>query len=455
MATVKLLLQQPYKQGKGRILNPKQSRLYAFLIVNRNNKVKIKTEHSLLSKEWDFRKQLKKENLAGSLEFNKGLNTLKSDILDYYHKIIVEYPDIPFSQISEKLKEYGKTKEIPFLNHSKDFFQIMDEFLIFLEGEVALGTIKKFKTLKKNLQEFGRTNSKYSALSFSMMDHTFKDAYTKYLRNQEPRGRQKTRPEGSQIGLLNDTIGKYIECLKTFLKWASERKYNPNHTYKDFATFTKANIKKKKQSRDIVTLTFLELNQFYGHDFSSNASLDRVRDLFCFGAFTGQRWSDIERLDKADVHDDLWRFTAFKTKKETEIDLIGYAAPALEILKKYDYALPKISLQKFNSYLKDAAKLAKIDTPVKIRRYVGDKEIEMIKPKYKYLGSHTARKTCVSILLNNYNMNITHVLQITGHSDLKTLQKYINTDRSARREAIGRTKNFNESTLSIIKNVAG
>jgi len=314
------------------------------------------------------------------------------------------------------------------------------------------GTIKKFITLKNSLIAFVEGNKKYENLTFSMVDHNFKDAFTKYLRNQAPRGRQKTRPEGNQTGLLNDTIGKYVECLKTFCRWSEEHDYNKYGTYKEFSNFSKANRKRKKQEHDIVTLTLHELTHFYTFDFSKlkdlspqkQESLSRVRDLFCFGAYTGQRWSDIERLDKNDIVGDIWIFTAFKTKKETEIDLIGYAAPALDILKKYNYVLPLISLTKFNLYIKEAAEAAGIISQIKILRYVGAKEIEIIKPKCKFIGSHTARKTCVSILLNNYNMNVTHVLEITGHSDLKTLQKYINKDREARREAISRTKNIME-----------
>ena len=453
MATTKLLLQKPYKPGT-KTLNPEKTRLYLFLIIDREHVVKIKTEHVILPKEWDFKKQQKKELLAGSPEFNGKLIELKNETLEKYQELLKSSPDITFSKISEHLKVFGKTKEIPFLNNNKDFFEVMDEFLLFLEGEVTVGTIKKFKTLKKNLKDFCGANKKYESLTFNNIDHSFKDAYTKYLRNQEPRGRQKTRPEGEQVGLLNDTIGKYVECLKTFCKWATERNYNHNLTFRDFTTFTKANLKRKKQDHDIVTLTLPELKQFYNHEFQNDPSSDRVRDLFCFGAYTGQRWSDIERLEKSEILGDVWSFNAFKTKKLTEIDLIGFAAPALDILKKYDFILPKISLTKFNLYLKDAAKLAKIDTPVKIRRYVGEREIEMTKPKHRYLGSHTARKTCVSILLNVYNMNITHVLQITGHSDLKTLQKYINTDRQARREAISNTIAITESPLTVVKHLA-
>lgn len=476
MATTKLLLQKPYVPGPKKdtkVLNPKETRLYLWLIVNRDNVAKIKTEHVILAKEWDFKKQQKIERLAGSPEFNKKLTDLKSDTLDAYQAILKESSDIPFSKISELLKEFGKKKEIPFINNNKDFFEVFEEFLQYLDGEVTEGTIKKFKTLKKNLKDFSATNHKYATLSFSAIDHSFKDAYTKYLRNQAPRGRQKTRPEGEQFGLLNDTIGKYVECLKTFCKWATERNYNHNPAYKEFSTFTKANLKRKKQDHDIVTLTLPELKQFYNFDFSTNPAYGRVRDVFCFGAYTGQRWGDISKFKKEDLLGDVWSFIADKTKKQTDIDLIGYAAPALDILKKYNYKLPVAidreekaglsksekseiitSLQNFNDDIKKAAAAAGITTPVKIRRYVGEKEIEMTKPKAEYLGSHTARKTCVSLLLNVYNMNITHVLQITGHSDLKTLQKYINTDRQARREAIGKTKGINESQLKVVKHKA-
>jgi integrase len=490
MPAIRLLLQKPYKERKtqtakggvskekspskktARTLNPLETRLYLVFIIDHNHVIRIKTEHMIYPEQWDFRTQLKKEikgNIPGTPElnkeidkFNEGLKKFKIDIKAQYSELKEKFPDMPFSQVAQSLKDYGKTKEIPFLDNDKDFFQVLDEFILSMEGEVATGTIKKFNTLKKSLQEFGKINTKYETLSFSMIDHAFKDAFTKYLRNQTPRGRQKSRPEGEQYGLLNDTVGKYVECLKTFCKWSEERNYNLNDTYKEFSNFTKANIKRKKQGHDIVTLSLQELKHFYTFDFSTSKDLtdqqqktyDHVRDLFCFGAYTGQRWSDIERLDKSEIQEDVWIFDAFKTKKVTEVDLIGYAAPAMDILKKYDYQLPKISLQKFNLYLKEAAKAAGIDTQVKIRRYVGARMIEISKPKHDFLGSHTARKTCVSILLNNYNMNVTHVLEITGHSDLKTLQKYINKDRKARRKAMSETKSITEP-LTIVKQKAG
>jgi integrase len=263
----------------------------------------------------------------------------------------------------------------------------------------------------------------------------------------------KTRPEGSQDGVLLATESKYIADIKTFLRWAEERNFNKYTTYKEFSPITKANRKRKKQKNDIVTLTLPELKQFYTFDFSDRPSLDRVRDLFCFGAFTVQRWSDIVRFVKSQLNDNVWSFESFKTKKKIVIDLDGYFEPALDILKKYDYQLPKISPAKFNTYLKDAAAAAGITQQAKKMRYVGVNEIPIVKPKNKFLTSHDARRTGISILLNEYNFPISHLMEITAHSDLKTLQVYINPDRQARREAVSKTKRIDE-LLTVVKEKA-
>jgi len=392
-----------------------------------------------LPREWDFKKQGMKDRLAGSIEYNQKLQEIRKTIHGLYEKAVKDHPGYDDKAISTIVKEQSENIGKPDSSASKGFIPILDEFLKYQETEVTIGTVKKFKTLKKSLIAFADANKAYKNLSFSIINHKFKDDWTSYLRNLPPRGRQKNRPEGDQNGLLNDTVGKYIESLKTFCKWAEDRGYNKNQTYSKFSNISKSNKKRKKKSTDIVTLTLPELNTLYKHDFSKEPNLDRVRDLFCFGAFTGQRWSDVNSFNKSQLMDDVWCFIANKTKKDTEIDLVGYASPAMDILKKYNYELPKMTLKNMNEYIKVAARLAEIDTETSIRRYVGAKEITITKPKCEFVSSHTARKTCVSMLLNDYNVNIIHVMEITGHSDLKTLMKYINKDRKARRQAVERT----------------
>ena len=475
MATAKFILQQPYKPSNGKeratgqpsednaldakrsgkkkekILNPYPTRLYCFQIIDRKHTIKIKTEHAILPADWDFKKQLKKENLAGALEFNKRLLTLKADLLDKYEKLRADNPSLSFEEVSELMKAYGKTKEVPL--DAKALFPALDEFITSMEGQLAETTVKKFKTLRKSLKDFGEKNKRYKKLSFGLINHSFLDAYTSYLRDREPKGRQKRRPEGKQNGLLVDSVDKYVKSLNVFCKWAEQRGYNKNSTYKEFSSISEADRKRKKQPKDIVTLTLSEFKQLCDHDFSKNPCYERVRDLFAFQTFTCQRISDIERFDKSQLHGDIWRFTAFKTKKEQEVDLTGFASDALIILKKYNYQLPKISQQKYNDYIKKAAAEAGITTPTKIVRYVGSKEIVNERPKCEFVSSHTARKTGISILLNDYGVPVTSVMELSGHSDLKTLQVYVKTDRTARRKAIGKTKPISE-VMRVVKTEA-
>lgn len=473
MATVKFLLHRAYKRvplsgsatdqhraesggngktsakWKGKTLVTKDVRIYAALIIRMNEVVKIKTKHTIKPQQWDFKSQGMKETFPGAIEFNQELLQLKSDILKKYNQTVKDHPDLSFPGLYRIMYDYGKILENPFLGQRKDLLQVLDEYIEFLKGETTYRTAQKYITLKNSLKDFGSQNSKYQNLSFSMIDHKFKDEYIKYLRTREPKGRQKTRPEDHQKGILIDTEGKYIECLKTFCRWSEERGYNKFSVYKQFKNFSAANRKRRKPAQEIVTLSLQELKQLYNHDFSDRPSLDHVRDLFCFAAYTGQRWSDIERFDRKDLTVDVWSFIAYKTKKEQRIDLIGYAATALDILRKYDYRLPKISLVKFNKYIKTAAEIAGIKSEVKITRYVGADPIEITKPKCEFISSHSARKTCVSLLLNEFNIPVSHVLEITGHSDLKTLQKYVDKDRSSRREFMSRTVPVTEIKLKI------
>ena len=469
MASTKFYLAAPYKKstktGKN-ILNDKETRIYLFLYLGRSefekdasgNKkllmIRIKTEWSILPKEWDFKKQIRKENLAGSIEFNKKLTDKKTETINKYEELRKDYPDMPFKQLRQKLQRYFKEKELPELKGAKTMEEIFAEYIASLEGKLKPGSIKKAKTLRNVLigvpdeeikprrkypPTFIDVNKEYCPLTFSMIDYMFYNKFVYFLRNKKATGgRQKNRPEGEQDGLLEDTVGKYIESLKTFCGWAENWGYNKYRTYKEFKQTSTASRKciAKKNGARIVTLTLPELKQLYYHDFSKNPRLERIRDLFCFACFTGQRWGDITTIDINDIiGKDIWKLTAEKTSHETEIDLIGFHTPALDILKKYSYELPKISSQKFNAKIKEVGKEAGIDAPVKIERFVGSKKIIIEKPKYQFMSSHMGRRTCVSILLNDYGMSVTYVMSITGHTSVATLEKYINKDRGAQRRA--------------------
>jgi integrase len=149
--------------------------------------------------------------------------------------------------------------------------------------------------------------------------------------------------------------------------------------------------------------------------------------------------SDISTFNKKDVNGYIWQLLQAKgsrleSSKPINIPLTLFSGVALNIALKYNYELPVISDVKFNVYIKEVAQLAGITSMEKIRRLVGKRPVEILEPKYKFISSHTARRTFITIALQNGVPPVT-IMKITGHKDLRTLMKYEFIDESAVIEA--------------------
>lgn len=458
MATTNLFLQKAYISNKrdkngDKILSPDKTRVYLFLIHDANNLVKIKTEHNVLPKHWDFKRKRIKSQVTNSKPINDLLAQFEADILEQYNNLRNDFPDMKFDEIAANIKEFAKTGTTPIYSEKdKPFLTVYDEYINERMNELSYRTIQKFETLKKALVDFEK--KKDYRLTFDRIDLIFYDKFKNYLQSKKPVGRMKTRDEAQQKGLLNATSEKYISNLKNFMKWSMGRGYHTS------THFMKPEFEAKRQQKNepknkIVTLRLDELIKLYKHDFSNNERLEKVRDVFCFACFTGQRWSDIEGFNKEDIKGNWWSFTSYKTGAEINVPLVGYAAPAIDILKKYDFRLPIISPQKFNDYLKEVGAVAELDRQVIIERRVGRKIIEFKNPLHQFMSSHMGRRTAVSLLLNVYGMSLHKVRDITGHSDLKTLDKYLDKDLAELEKSMAKTKSISDGVMTVVKSNIG
>lgn len=438
------------------ILNTRSTAVYLVLTPDHfGGLMKCKTKYKIIPKNWDFKSGRVKSSYTGGVEINIELGKFKTQVEELYNKGSFTSA----VNLKDKIKEIvlGKSKT-KVLESSNQFFDVFNEFLTIQSDIKEPSTIKKYITTYKNLMDFEVT--KGYKITFESIDLNFYDKYRSYLTNKSnPRYKDKVLVKsderncyliadkgtegGIKIGLFNDTVSRYISDLKYFMKWTQKRSKHNNSDYKDFETIRKA-------KNEIVTLTAAELNGFYNFDFSNNKRLERVRDLFCFGCFTGQRWSDIENFRKEDLKNDVWAFTSYKTKKPTRVPLAGFSKPALDILKKYKYMLPVISGQKFNDYIKEATKVAQITSEVVIKRFSGNKEIDIIKPKYEFISSHAARRSCVTILLER-GIPATTVMKLTGHSDIRTLMKYESTSDEALIKELERVGELGEIKMKVAK----
>ncbi|GHT77633.1 hypothetical protein AGMMS50262_19160 [Bacteroidia bacterium] len=98
-------------------------------------------------------------------------------------------------------------------------------------------------------------------------------------------------------------------------------------------------------------------------------------------------------------------------------------------------ALPVITNQKMNDYLKELAELAEIDEPIRETYYKGNQRIDDVTPKYALLGTHAGRRT---FICNALSLGIPPqvVMKWTGHSDYKAMKPYIDIADDIRANAM-------------------
>lgn len=228
-------------------------------------------------------------------------------------------------------------------------------------------------------------------------------------------------------GLRNSTAQKKAALLHWFLRWCGRQGWI-------MATLSAPHF--RTVPRRVLFLEWDELMHFYTFDFGSLQHLANVRDVFCFCAFTGLRFSDAARLRPSDIADGEIRVVTQKTADPLTIPLNKYASAILSRTfpsPSSGLLLPVISNQNSNYQLKDAAMLAQLDRPVSEVYYVGSERLERTSLAWEVITTHWARRTFV---VNALRLGIPAevVMKFTGHSSYAAMRPYIDVaDETKRR----------------------
>ena len=285
------------------------------------------------------------------------------------------------------------------------FWEVFDEFVKECgnQNNWTESTYEKFAAVKNHLKEFKED------VTFEYFDEFGLNEYVNFLRDKKD--------------MRNSTIGKQMGFLKWFLRWSFKKGYNQNIVYDTFKP------KLKTTSKKVIFLTWDELNKLKDYQIPKDKQyLERVRDVFLFCCFTSLRYSDVRNLKRSDVKSDHIEVTTVKTADSLSIELNKYSKAILEKYKDIHFenhmALPVISNQKMNDYLKELGELAEINEPIRETYYKGNERIDEVTPKYALLSTHAGRRTfiCNALALG---IPAPVVMKWTGHSDYKAMKPYI------------------------------
>lgn len=132
------------------------------------------------------------------------------------------------------------------------------------------------------------------------------------------------------------------------------------------------------------------------------SQVDMARDLFIFQMYTGLAYVDTQRFDATQYRevDGKWKFIGERVK--TGVPYVSMLLPpVVEVLKKYDWHVPKMNNQKYNQLLKAIGMVIGIER----------------------LHSHMGRHTFGTWMLSN-GAKIENVSRMMGHTNITQTQRY-------------------------------
>lgn len=383
------------------------------------------TEIQIKRRHWSAKKQQIKTvaDAHYRIEINNHLNRLKAHILQTYAidnsngtPITSRWFAIILNKYFNRITRSNNDEKIFLTAFIESFIKISKNRVNPKTGKkLKPRTIQHYQTTLNKLIEYQTKNN--INLRLNEINIPFHTNFIEFLQ--------------SKHNLNNNTIGGYIDDIKTFLNYADRKGYKIDKSYKDPDFYSPSN-----ETFDIA-LTENEIKKITNTLFEKDSYLDNAKDWLLIGIWTGLRISDFLKLKKEDINDGFIHIKNYKT----DIDVV---IPVLEtfqnILDKRNGELPrKISDQKLNKYIKEVCKIAGLNNKSKggkMNPKTKRKEIGIF-PRWQLVSSHTCRRTFAT--LHYGKIDTLTIMKITGHSTEKQFLDYI---KITPREYAERLKNY-------------
>jgi integrase len=227
----------------------------------------------------------------------------------------------------------------------------------------------------------------------------------------------------NEMNYSKNYLGTVIQKIKTIMGYSFDEGKHTNQEYR------KGYFSKVSEVVNHPYLNLDELNRIEDLNLPDK-EMDVARDIFLIGCYTGLRIGDLLKFIQNPnfVERDKIKFIQLKQSKTSKIVFIPLNSNVLKIMEKYDGRLPDyLHHNAINFNLKSIAKRAKINEIYQYTRTEGGKEVIHKEPKYKFISTHTARR---SFCTNAYNegMPVYDIMSISGHKTERVFLDYIKVD---------------------------
>lgn len=407
-------------------VNSKGERLVLMFFRYEKKQIMVSTNELVVPTNWDSKAQKASSKHLGFSNFNKWLQKIKSDALElYYQRSHLKLPLDPKSLKSEFEKLISPILQYETIETKEDI--ITNGLLAFMAEQIELlkkdknpNTIKTYNTCYKTLLKFEKAVWKRK-ITFDDISIAFYLSWKEYVIKENK--------------YVDNSINKYTGVLKLFLREAEELGLHQNFIYKS------SKFNTSRTDVDSIYLNKDEIKILLDVDLSDNIRLEKVRDLFVIGCWTGLRFSDLSNLRDENVSKNMDMIHISNVLKTGGILDIPIHPIVAKIFKKYkettgSYIPISITNQRMNEYLKEIAEIAGFDEEISRVKRVG-KDRTFLKPKkFKLVSCHTARR---SFATNQYiaEVPVYEIMAITGHRTEKAFLTYIKIKQNQYARSLG------------------
>ena len=257
---------------------------------------------------------------------------------------------------------------------------------------VSKGTRMKYFTLCNKMLEYGKI-TRWKDLSVeSIYD------FDTWLHQQDVHLSENQLNAGMEPRKMGDTgVSAYHKSLRAMLNRALKMGKIQANPYDRLRGEFKHS---KRETTEYLTedqmQKILDIKPVQG------SQVDMARDLFIFQMYTGLAYVDTQRFDATQYRevDGKWKFIGERVK--TGVPYVSMLLPpVVEVLKKYDWHVPKMNNQKYNQLLKAIGMVIGIE----------------------HLHSHMGRHTFGTWMLSN-GAKIENVSRMMGHTNITQTQRY-------------------------------
>lgn len=230
-----------------------------------------------------------------------------------------------------------------------------------------------------------------------------------------------------QKGIAISSIKTLCSQLRSILSWGSRHRavISPSFDY----------IQLPQYSHEQIALTPDDVSRIYHFDLSTIKRrpqyikhMERVKDMFVLSCSLGQRFSDMVRVDSFCFDRNTFTILQQKTGTKAKVDINKFAVDAktvYKILEKYNYRSPLTTdISCYNRYLKELMKYVGLTEEIKRETKINGLIHTEYIPKYKLIGSHTARRTFVTINVLR-GIPLHEIMRASGHTSYSSFQRYL------------------------------